>query len=146
MAYTTFPRSSSIGAPQEAKITEVCNTIRTPFQAGYVQTRAKNQHMVKRLEFRYVALDYNMWRYIMRFWYSRRGGAEAFYFQYPATLTTAGQTAGSTNDENYGWDTEVTYSSSEGPYKLVRFAGDELLQSYNKDIKRWDVVINLETV
>ena len=60
-------------------------TIRTPFEAGYVQTRNKSTTAPRQYEFVHEAASASEVSTFVTFWNARKGGAEAFTFTDPRT-------------------------------------------------------------
>lgn len=60
-------------------------TIRTPFESGYVQTRAKSTTAPRQYRFSHVLCSATDVATFATFWEARKGGAEAFDFTDPRT-------------------------------------------------------------
>lgn len=80
-AYPTIP----IALDSFTELPRAYQVVRTGFEAGYAQTRAKSTTAPRQFAFQHdgvLSADRTTW---LSFWEARKGGSEAFDFTHPVT-------------------------------------------------------------
>ena len=118
-----------IGYPQEIDVVDMAHTIRHEYGGGYAATRPAAHKIQKMFTMFYPGMPTANWLELVEFWRSVYGGADAFYWEYPAALYGSpvyGSVAG--EDPPDGFDADYDTGFGGGPAFTVRFAEDTLPQ------------------
>lgn len=117
-----------IGYPATLIERDTASTLKTPFEAGYVQTRARFTRIPRSWEMEWPLMTTAEMLALLAFFRARGGAAEAFLWPYPLGVFGVPAYGGlpEAAPSPYGYDTETVVGYGEGPTFLVRFAQDEL--------------------
>lgn len=131
----TIPTFSwdNVGMADAIVVTEICNTVRTPYTAGYSASRPRTTKIVKRFDVTWNRLRTLNWLNFVEFWRSVYGDADAFYWEYPMEMYGVGAFGGDDmgTEDPGGWDSEGDgMGFGAGPVFLVQFVGPKLPQKY----------------
>lgn len=137
----------------ELGIDEVCHTIRHQYGGGYDASRPEASKMQKEFQIQFTYMTSENWIFLVEFWRSVHGNADAFYFQFPAELYgspgyggftfTFGSIllAGGSGYGGYGgveppdgFDADQAVGYGEGPIFTTKFVNDRLPQRHRSDI------------
>lgn len=132
MTILTFPWND-IGEAGDIDIIEICNTIRTPYTAGYSPSRPATTRIVKQFDVTWNRMRTFNWLYFVEFWRSVHGDADAFYFEFPIEMYDVGAFGGDDmgTEDPGGWDSEGDgMGFGAGPVFLVQFSSPKLPQKY----------------